>query len=151
MLDDYSGKDINALDLVKLVNVEIVDNCLRRLSLGSGPDHLSAEHLVNAHPILVIHLCNLFRTMLVTGLVPDSFGCGTVIPLLKDKTGDNNYLNNYRGITITLILVIAKLFECVIFDICSDFLVTDDLQFGFKPNVGYSNAIFALRSTIDYF
>jgi hypothetical protein len=30
-------------------------------------------------------------------------------------------------------------------------MLTDDLQFGFKGNVGYSNVSFALRSTIDYF
>lgn len=150
-LDSYSGKELNALDLFKSINVEVVDNCIRRLKRGkaSGPDHLSVEHLVNAHPILVMHLCNLFRIMLVTGLVPDSFGCGIVIPLLKDKTGDINSLDNYRG--ITLIPVVAKLFEGVLLDICSDFLVTDDLQFGFKANIGCSNAIFALRSTIDYF
>jgi len=29
--------------------------------------------------------------------------------------------------------------------------MTDELQFGFKPNVGCSNAIFTLRTTIDYF
>jgi hypothetical protein len=45
--------------------------------------------------------------MLLTGLVPDSFGCGIVIPLLKDKTGDIDYLHNYKG--IALIPVVAKL------------------------------------------
>ena len=46
-----------------------------------GPDELSAEHLVNAHPILVMHLCALFRAMLFSGCVPDGFGIGTIIPL----------------------------------------------------------------------
>jgi hypothetical protein len=68
---------------------------------------------------------------------------------LKDKTGDINYLYNYTG--ITLIPVVAKLFADLLLDICSAFLLPDDLQFGLKANAGCSNTIFAMRSTIDYF
>ena len=91
----------------------------------------------------------MFRAMVARGCVPDAFGSGILVPLLKDKTGNSNSLNNYRG--ITLIPVIAKLFELVVLDLCSEYLTTDDLQFGFKSNVGCPNAIFALRSTVDYF
>ena len=62
--------------------------------------------------------------------VPDDFGGGTVIPLIKDKLGNANDLNNYRG--ITLIPVISKLFELVLAEICKPYLRTDDLQFGFR-------------------
>jgi hypothetical protein len=61
----------------------------------------------------------LFRIILLTGLVPGSFGCGIVILLLKDKTGDINYPDNYGG--ITLIPVVAKFFESVLLDIFSGF------------------------------
>jgi hypothetical protein len=82
LFDSYASNKLNALDLVKLINVEVVDNCVRRLKLGraKGPDHLFAEHLVNARPVLVMHFCNLFRIMLLADLVPDSFGCGIVNP-----------------------------------------------------------------------
>jgi hypothetical protein len=43
------------------------------------------------------------------------------------------------------------MFENILLDICSAFLLTDDLKFGFKANVGCSNATFALLSTNDYF
>jgi hypothetical protein len=85
-----------------------------------GPDHLSALHLVNVHPTLVMHFCNLFRITLLTGLVHEDSSAAAL--LLKDKTGDINSLeslHNYRG--ITLIPVVAKLFEGVLLDICSDF------------------------------
>jgi hypothetical protein len=78
--------------------------------------------------------------------VPDGFGKGIIIPLLKDKTGNINSLDNYRG--ITLIPVIAKLFELILLDICDACLETDDLcdlQFGFKSDVGCTNAIFTMR------
>jgi len=39
---------------IGLVNVELIDKCLRGLKLGkaSGPDGLCAESLLNAHPKL---------------------------------------------------------------------------------------------------
>ena len=77
------------------------------------------------------------------------FGEGIIVPLLKDKLGDVNDVNNYRG--ITLIPVISKLFELVIIEICKPYLHTDDLQFGFKEGLGCANAVFVLNETVKYF
>ena len=129
-----------------LINVFVVSINLRK---ACEPDELSAEQLVNIHPMLVMHLCALFRSLLFYGFVPDGFGRGIVIPLFKDKSGNVNSLDNYRG--ITLIPVIAKLFELIILDLSADCLITDDLQFGFKSNVGCANALFTFRSITDYF
>ena len=40
------------------MSVETIDKCLRKLKIGkaSRPDGLNAEHLLNAHPALLIHL-----------------------------------------------------------------------------------------------
>lgn len=151
LLSSLPSSDLEFNDISKVLSVELVDRCIRKLHLGKacGPDGLSAEHLIHAHPILVIHLCAIFRYMVLHQCVPDEFGRGVIIPLLKDKLGCVNNLDNYRG--ITLIPVIAKLFELVILELCSDYLCTDDLQFGFKPKLGCSNALFAFRTTIDYF
>src|ERR1043165_3016505 len=96
------------------ITVELVDKCLRKLNLGkaSGPDDLSSEHLFNAHPSLIIHICLLVRGIALHGYVPNDFGNGIIIPLLKDKLGDINDVNNYRG--ITLIPVMSQLFELVL-------------------------------------
>ena len=48
------------------------------------------------------------------GFVPDNFGAGIIVPLVKDKAGDVNSLDNYRAITLTPI--IAKVFESIILD-----------------------------------
>ena len=81
--------------------------------------------------------------------MPNDFGKGIVIPLLKDKVGNIKDLSNYRG--ITLIPVISKLLELVILEICEPCLRTDDLQFGFKKGLGCENAIFVLYETVKYF
>ena len=53
-----------------IINIELIDKCLRKLKLGKacGPDDLSTEHLVHAHPSLVLYLCVLFRCMAVVDL-----------------------------------------------------------------------------------
>ena len=141
--------DNHTVDL--LFTVQLVDACIRKLKLGkaSGRDDLYAEHLLHAHPILVVLLCLLYRDMIVHGYVPDDFGVGTIVPIIKDKSSDTNDTGNYRG--ITLIPVISKLFELVLLEICTPLLCTDDLQFGFKKGLGCTNAIFLLQETVDYF
>ena len=96
-----------------------------------------------------MHLKTLFKHIIYHGFVPNSFGFGIAVPLVKDKAGNINNVDNYRAITLTP--VIAKLFEKVLLLICEDALLTDPLQFGFKENVGCADAIFTLKSTVEYF
>ena len=151
MYDSLASENGAKPDFNELVTVESVELCLSKLKLGKagGPDDLCSEHIQYAHPSLVLHLVYFFRFMFFHGLVPDDFGAGTIIPLVKDKTGDINDINNYRG--ITLIPVISKLFELVLLNLCESLLYTDNLQFGFKRNIGCNNALFTVRSTIDFF
>jgi hypothetical protein len=114
-----------------------------------GPDELCAEHLLYAHPCLVVHLKLLFSSIFSHGTVPDDFGAGIIVPLIKDKTGNIGDISNYRP--ITLISIISKLLECILLEICAAQLEVDDLQFGFKRGHSCADAIFALKSTINYF
>jgi len=109
------------------LTVEQIDNCIQQLKFGKA-----AEHLKYAHPVLVVlvHLKFLVRVMLSYGYMPEAFGLGLIVPLVKHKLGDHNKVENYRGITLTP--VISKLFESVIFWLTDSKLQTDNLQFGFK-------------------
>ena len=132
----------------------MIDKCIRSLKLekACGLDELSVEHLVYAHPSLVIHICFLFCAIyiyIMHGFAPDKFGTGPIVILVKYKTGDINNVVNYRG--VTLIAAISKLFEGVLLEICNEFLQSDNLQFGFKKGLGSNNAIFSIRAVIDYF
>ena len=100
MLDDISN-DFNIKDLPNLINIELVDKCMRQLKLNkaSGHDNLSAEHLIYAHPLLCVHKCALYHAIVASSYVPDEFGRGRIILLLKDKIGDINSLDNFKGIT----------------------------------------------------
>jgi hypothetical protein len=68
-----------------------------------GPHELPIENLRFAHSALFIHLKLLIYVMFAHGFVPDKFGDGVITPLIKDKTGDINSIDNYRPITLTSI------------------------------------------------
>ena len=86
--------------------------------------HVSVRaNILHSHSIIIMHICNLFKAMATHNVVPDDFGLGIIIPLVKDKTGDIANLSNYRD--ITLIPVVSKLFECVLLNLCDDILVSD--------------------------
>ena len=75
----------------------------------------------------VISLINL-----VSGIFPDDWKCARVTPLFKQ--GEPSDLNNYRPISV--ISVIAKVFERIIYDQLYNFLTNEDIisnhQSGFR-------------------
>jgi exonuclease III len=145
------NRSLLAPDDANIINYELLDICIRNLKCGkaSGPDGLTAEHLLHAHPLVITHICLLFRAMIAHSFVPDDFGLGIIIPLVKDKSGDFNSVDNYRGITLTPI--ISKLLEGVLLACCEEQLAADDLQYGFRKKVGCADAIFTLRYVVDHF
>ena len=115
----------------------------------SDDDKISAEHFFNAPLALFDRMHTLFSKMLLHGCVPRQFSRGTIIPIVKDRQGDNGDMNNYRGITIAPIM--SKIFEYVLQNVFQPFLSTSQYQFGFKRKTSTSHAIYCLRQTIDYY
>jgi len=70
------------------ISVELVDKCIPNLKSGKacGIDDIGAEHLLYAHPSVVVHLKLLFAMCMSHGYVPHAFGQGIIIPLVKDKS-----------------------------------------------------------------
>src|SRR2546425_176287 len=119
-----------------LFNIENVEKAILKLKKGkaAGQDNVAVEHLIYAHPCLIACIKLLFNLMIMYGFVPDEFGKGLLIPLLKDRNGDASQCDNYRGITLSCI--ISKVFEYALLEKYSSFFKTDSLQFGFKNGVG---------------
>ena len=63
-------------------------------------------------PTLVIHIKVIFSLFLSHSFVPDAFSAGNIIPVIKDKSDDPGFLDNYRPITLSPIMF--KLFENVL-------------------------------------
>jgi len=135
-----------------LISVEDVDCAVRnqlKLRKAAGYDNITAEHIIFAHPRLLLLLCDLFNLMLAHGYVPVSFGKGLLVPLLKDRNALLNLITNYRGITLSP--VVSKLFELCIDNKFSDFLGSSHLQFGFKKCSGCPAAVFTMHQVIQFY
>ena len=105
---------------------------------SSGFDNVSTQHLLFGGDELCVHLCLLFNTMLQHCYVPDRLGYGLIVPLLKDKHGNQSRSEMYRGITLSP--TIAKLFEYLSMKLYGDQLLSDPLQLGFKKYSGCCHA-----------
>ena len=67
----------------------------------------------------------------------------------KNTEGDAISSESYRGITLSP--VIGKLFESLIMESCNTLLHSDALQFGVKKNSSCTNAIYILRTVVEYY
>ena len=135
-----------------LFTVEDVDTAVfSKMKRGKAPgcDGLSPDNMIFSHPSIIVHFKRLFNLMMIHGYVPDNFGVGIVVPLIKDKHGDICNSENYRAITISP--VISKIFEICLYDKFYSFLSSDELQFGFKQGLGCSPALFTLQQVVKYF
>ena len=132
-------------------SLECVLDATFKLKKGKSADDqgLYAEHFFEAPLPLFDRLTVLFNKMLLHGYVPKQFQRGTIVPIVKDRHGNQGDLNNYRGITIAPI--ISKLFEQVLQTIFQQFLTTSSYQFGFKKKSSTSHAIYCLKEAVNYY
>ena len=81
--------------------------------------------------------------------MPDEFGKGLCVPIVKDKHSDLSAVDNYRA--ITLCPVLSKVLEYCLLHKFVSYFKSSELQFGFKKGLGCSDAMFVLNQTVDYF
>ena len=123
--------------------------CGMKCGKSADDDELSAEHFHNAPLNLLVRLTSLFNFMLNHAFVPSQFRSCFMIPVIKDRQGDQSDPQNYRGISISPI--ITKIFEHVLKLTFCDYLVTSQHQYGFKQKRSTTHALFCLRQTVSYY
>ena len=96
--------------------------------------------------------CKLFNVISNTGIIPEAWSKGTILPIYKNK-GDINDLDNYRGITI--LSCFGKLFTAVFNQRLNSYLESTGLlieeQAGFRKHYSTADHIFSLKMLIDYY
>ena len=117
-----------------------------------GLDLLRNEFLKIAPNDLVEFICNFFNFILNSGLIPDVWCKGMIMPLYKNK-GDKKDPDNYRG--ITLLSCLGKLFTACISDRISKFMDVNyklgPEQAGFREAFSTTDHIFTLYSIIEFY
>ena len=131
-------------------NCSIVFSHLNKLcrSKATGLDNISAKIVRECADLISVSLCDLFNKSLVSGIFPDDWKCARVTPLFKE--GEPSDLNNYRPISV--ISVIAKVFERIVYDQLYNFLTNEDIisnhQSGFRSL--HSTATALLEATDNW-
>ena len=69
--------------------------CKLKCRKAAGYVGLTAEHIVYAHPILIVLLSLLYQMLVLHGIVSTAFSQGIVIPLVKNTDGNIADSSNY--------------------------------------------------------
>lgn len=139
-------------ELDSQITTDEVKKCINALSGGKacGTDNLLNEYFIEAGDILLSHITDLFNILLDSGYFPDGWTEGIIIPLFKK--GNENDVNNFRG--ITLVSCLSKVFTAVlnnrINNWCEKYSKISDAQFGFRKGFSTVDAVFTLHSLIDH-
>ena len=110
---------------------------------------IKAEHILHGPPKLLIHLQILFNAMQQHSFIPSLMLRGNISPLVKDRDGNLSDSSNYRAVTLSSVFI--QMFEKLQKLKYAYFLPQSDMQFGFKPKISTSHAIFSLKRTVDFF
>ena len=121
------------------------------MNKAPGIDCLLNELFIKCKDIFIPILKKIFNHILLTGIYPENWSKGIVIPVYKK--GDVSEAGNYKP--ITLISHLAKLFTAILntrlLKWCEKTDCLTDAQFGFKPGYSTVDAVFSLHSIINDF
>lgn len=124
---------------------DIVDNLKKNKS--PGYDNITPKMLLIRKNSVVDSLTYIFNKMINEGCYPDCLKIHKIIPIPKSR-GSNN-IANFRP--ISLLSIVDKVFEKLIFDQFSNYIDVNNIlferQFGFKKGTGTEDAIV---NVLDY-
>ena len=116
-------------------------------SKATGLDSISARLLRETPDLIADSLCQIFNKSVVTGIFPDEWKNSRITPVFKNA-GKRTDPSNYRPISI--IPVVAKVFERIIYDQLYKYLAVNNLlsshQSGFRS---FHSTVTALLEATD--
>ena len=150
---DSSNGSINDLLNQPFTKDEII-HCISKLknNKACGDDQILNEFLKTTSDLFINVYVKLFNLILDSGIVPQSWLSGFIIPLYKNK-GDRCEVDNYRGITI--LSCFGKLFTSVINQrltkYTDEFDIIGSEQAGFRESYSTTDHIFTFKLLLDYY
>ena len=132
-----------------VVSANCISQIIAKLECGksAGPDGICAEYLnfsnVKIHSLIA--LC--FSLGLSHGYIPTALIETTIVPIVKNKSGNLSDSNNYRP--IALATIVSKILESVLLIKCGEYLTSCDNLFGFKSSHSTDLCIYTLKEYIE--
>jgi len=151
---DWSRNNLTALDGVpgvqELITVEDVKEAIAKMKANkaAGPSGIVVEMLVAAGDEGVLWVTDLCNAILNEGRIPSDWSKSWLVRVYKGK-GDALDCGSYRG--IKLLDQGMKIFERVVETKLRRRVKIDDMQFGFRPGRGTTDAIFVVRQVQEKF
>lgn len=152
--NDVNGNAFNDVNVASLDIDFSIEEILKAISKlkrnkSSGDDKLIAEIFIDSKHIIAPSLRKLFNFIFNSGVYPESWTRGVIVPV--PKKGDKNNVDNYRGIMLTSIF--SKLFSLLLDVRASKFIdennILTECQFGFRKQKSTIDCIFVLQSIIN--
>ena len=109
----------------------------------------TSDCLKNSPGELFDKLSIILKSFLIHGHVSQILLLATLVPLIKDKTGDVFSSTNYRSIAISSLIL--KIIDWIILLLFGDNLGLDDLQFSYQQGCSTVMCTWLVTETIDYF
>ena len=131
---DYMKHNITSSFVFDTVTPDHVSKIIRKLKSKSsfGHDGLSSIQLKYISNAVITVLTHIINQSLCTGIFPETLKIAKISPIFKK--GDPHITDNYRP--ISLLPIISKVFEKVVFIQLYDYLVKNkllyDSQYGFR-------------------
>ena len=142
-LNEEINKHITEDEIIKATNA-------LKLNKSPGVDDILNEHIKSSIHIMLPVYVRLFNLIFDTGLVPESWLIGNILPIYKIK-GEVGNPENYRP--ITLLSCLGKLFTAIINNRLNEYSNEKDLithsQAGFRKGFSTTDNIFIIKSLID--
>ena len=139
------------IEEVEKITSEVLKEASNKL-VGNKKDPdvaIISDYLINAPNSVYEHLATLLRSYLTHGYISSILAISTIIPLIKDKLGNDSDSNNYRSIALSS--VILKLFDWVLLLTYQKNFQLDKLQFSYQQNCSTTMCTWMVIETMDYF
>ena len=152
LIEEFSESEEAQMILNTEFSVAELHAAVKKLKNNKAPgiDGIINESIYHTFEKLKHFWCILFNKILETGILPEEWLTGIIIPIYKNK-GDKSDPNNYRG--ITLLSCSAKFFTAVLNERLHTFTealnILSENQAGFRPNHSTIDHIFVLKCMND--
>ena len=131
VIDFYQNQNVshNTFDLVS-VTVDQVSSILNSIiaSKATGLDDLPASFIKGGSSVIANPLTHIVNLSITIGTIPDDMKVARVVPLYNKKSKTNG--ENYRPISV--LSIISKIFERVVFNQLNNFLTEHKLLYIFQ-------------------
>ena len=119
------------------------------MNKSCGSDNIHAEHIKYASERLIPLISICFTSCFVHGFLPTSLLTVVLVPIIKNKAGNVNSIDNYRPVALSNIF--CKVLEIIILGRIECYLITSANQFGFKKKHGTDLCIYTLKEIVNLY